>query len=93
MGGHGKHAGRVRLGIAQKGRPSGVALDLGVFVVVQPGAAHLPVLHGESQGLDQVQGATRVGREANDVPGVGRDLGLDKDDMKHACDCHRAACE
>jgi hypothetical protein len=31
-----------------------------------------------------MQGATRVGRQADDVARVGRNFGVNEDDMKHA---------
>jgi hypothetical protein len=52
-------------------------------VVIQPGAAQQPVFHVEAQRLDQVQGAAGVGRQADHVAGVGRDLGVDEHDAEH----------
>ncbi len=91
--GHREHAGRVWLGIPQEGGPACMPLHLGVFVIVQPRTAHLAVFHREPERLDQVQSAPRVGRQANHIPRVGRYLGFDEDDMEHAANCHRWACE
>jgi hypothetical protein len=42
------------------------------------------VVHGEAQRLDQMQMAARVGRKTNDIARVGRNFGLNQDDIKHA---------
>ena len=82
-GGHGKQTlGQRALG-GQKRWPVSVSCQFGVFVVVQTGAAHVFVFHGKTQRFHQVQGAAGVGRQADDVAGVGRDFGLDQNDMKH----------
>ncbi len=59
-------------------------LYIRILVVVQPGAAHVAVFHAKAQGLDQMQGAACVGTQADDVAGVGRDFGVDEDDVEHA---------
>jgi hypothetical protein len=61
-----------------------VPAHLGVLVVVEAGAPQVAVVHREAQRLDQVQGAAGVGREADHVAGVGRDLGRDEHDVEHA---------
>ena len=53
------------------------------FMIIQPCAAHFCVVDGKAQRFDEVQGAAGVGAQADDVAGVGRDFGLDKDDVKH----------
>jgi hypothetical protein len=53
-------------------------------VVIQASATHLFVLHGKAQWLDQMQAATRIGSQTDDVAGVGWDFGLNQNDMKHA---------
>ena len=53
------------------------------FMIIQPRTAHLGVVDGKAQRFDEVQGAAGVGTQADDVAGVGRDLGLDKDDVEH----------
>jgi hypothetical protein len=67
----------------QQGRPARVPAHLGVLVVVEAGAAHVLVVHREAERLDQVQRAAGVGRQPDDVAGVGRDLGRDQDDAEH----------
>jgi hypothetical protein len=67
-----------------KGLPTGVALHIGVLVVIQAGSAHLFVLHGKAQWLDQMQAATGIGSQSDDVAGVGWNFGLNQNDMKHA---------
>ena len=84
LGGHGKHAGGVWLGVVQKRGPVGVAQHGRVLVVVQARAAHVLVFHREAQRLNQMQGATGVGRQADDVARVGRNFGVDEDDVEHA---------
>ena len=84
FGGHGKHAGGVGFGIVQKRGPVGVAQHGRVLVVVQARAAHVLVFHREAQRFDQMQGATGVGRQADDIARVGWDFGVDEDDVEHA---------
>ena len=60
-----------------------VAAQLGVFVVVQSGAAHMFVVHRKSQRLNQMQTAPGVRGQANDVAGVGRNFGLDQNNVEH----------
>ena len=55
----------------------------GVLVVVQPGAAQLPVVQREPERLDQVQPRAGVGAQPDHVAGVGRDLGRMQDDVEH----------
>jgi hypothetical protein len=55
----------------------------GEVVIVEAGALQLPVLEGEAERLDEVQPRAGVGGEADDVAGIGRDLGMDEDDIKH----------
>src|SRR5882724_4611994 len=54
-----------------------------VLVVIQTGPAQLLVFHREPQRLDQVQRATRVGRQTDHVAGVGRDFGMNENDVEH----------
>src|SRR5687768_9505816 len=58
-------------------------VDVGELVIVEARALELPVVHRKAERLDQMKPAAGVGREANDVAGVGRDLGLDQDDIEH----------
>ena len=76
-----EHArGRRRLR-GQKIAPSRRAAHLGVLVVVQPRAPQELVVHRKPQRLDQMQGAAGVGRQPDDVAGVGRNFGLDQDEV------------
>jgi hypothetical protein len=61
-----------------------MAFDAGVLVVIQAGSAHLFVLHGKAQRLNQMQAAARVGGQTDDVAGVGWNFGLNQNDVKHA---------
>jgi len=63
--------------------PTGVRLQRGVFVIVEPGAAELFVIQRKTQRFNQVQGAAGIGAQADDVAGVGRNFGLDKNDVEH----------
>ena len=57
--------------------------NVGVLVVVEPGAAQQLVVHRKAERLHQVQRAAGVGRQPDHVAGVGRDLGFDQDDAEH----------
>ena len=82
---------RVGAGCRDHGGPHAVQKGCPVLVhghgrevmIIQPCAAHLGVVDGKAQRFDEVQGAARVGAQADDVAGVGRDFGLDKDDVEH----------
>ena len=56
---------------------------IGVFVIIQAGAAQLFVIQLETERADQVQLRSSVGAQANNVAGVGRNLGLIQDYIKH----------
>jgi hypothetical protein len=43
----------------------------------------LPILQTKSEGLDQVQAASGDGAQADYVARIGRDLGLEQDDIEH----------
>ncbi len=58
-------------------------LNWDVFMVIQPGAFQLTIIEPKSQRLDQVQPATSIGAKPNDIPGVGRNFGLEKNDIEH----------
>jgi hypothetical protein len=53
------------------------------LVIVEPGALQLPVFHGEAERLDQMQARAGIGREADHVAGVRRDLRRVEHDLKH----------
>jgi hypothetical protein len=54
-----------------------------VFVIVQAGALKQLVVHRKTQGLDQVQLATRVCSQPNHVARIRWDLGMHQDDLEH----------
>ena len=60
-----------------------MALDLGVLVIVKPSTSHVLVIHGKTQRLNKVQGATCVGRKANHIARVGRNFRLYQNNLKH----------
>jgi hypothetical protein len=62
----------------------GMSVQCGVLVVVEPGSAHVFVVKVKSQWLNQMQSATGIGRQANDIARVGWNFGLDQNNMKHA---------
>ena len=75
--------GHGSLHAVQKGCPVLVHGHGREFMIIQPCAAHFCVVDGKAQRFDEVQGAAGVGAQADDVAGVGRDFGLDKDDVEH----------
>lgn len=75
--------GHGSLHAVQKGCPVLVHGHGREFMIIEPRAAHLGVVDGKAQRFDEVQGAAGVGAQADDVAGVGRDFGLDKDDVEH----------
>jgi len=58
-------------------------LHLSVLVVVEPCAAHVLVFHGKAQGFNEVQGTSRVGRQANHIARVGRNFWFNQNNLKH----------
>jgi hypothetical protein len=59
-------------------------VNRGVLVIVEPGALQQLVLHRKAERLDEMQRATGVGRQPDHVARVGRDFGMDEDDVEHA---------
>ena len=57
--------------------------DLGQIVVIQAGAGQLTVFQSEAERLYQMQSCAGIGGQPDDVSGVGWDLGLVEDDVKH----------
>ena len=53
------------------------------FMIIQPGAHELPVLQREAERLDQMQLATGVGAQADDIAGIWRDFRLIENHMEH----------
>ncbi|BAV72427.1 hypothetical protein PCAU_0218 [Pseudomonas chlororaphis subsp. aurantiaca] len=61
-----------------------MALQGGIFVVVEAGPAQALVVHFETQWLDQMQVAAAIGAQPDYVAGIRRNFWLKKDDVKHA---------
>jgi len=61
----------------------GVDLDICELAVVQASAPHLFVVQVEAQWLNQVQRASRIGTQANDVACIGWNLRLKQDNVQH----------
>ena len=57
-------------------------LNLDGIPIIEPGAAELGVGDFESQRLDQVETGAGGGAKAGDVAGVGRNFGVDEDDVQ-----------
>lgn len=62
----------------------GVALEGGILVVVQPGAAQALVVQFEADRLDQVQVTAAVGAQPYNIASIRRNFWLKEDDVKHA---------
>jgi len=56
---------------------------IGVFVVIQARTAQLFVIQFKAEWTDQVQLCPSVGTQADNIAGVGRNLGLEQDYIKH----------
>ena len=52
-------------------------------MIIEPGADQVLVVDRKAQGLDQMQRASRVGAETNGVARVGRNFGMNENDVKH----------
>jgi hypothetical protein len=61
----------------------GVFLQGCIFVIIQPGTAHAPVIKVERDRMDQVQTAADVGTKAYDIARIRRNLRLIEYDVKH----------
>lgn len=83
VSGVGPQSGGVGLAGLQEGLPIGVGFQAGVLVVVESGTAQLPVIQRKTQGFYQMQCATGVGAQPNNVAGIGRDFWRNKDHLKH----------
>jgi hypothetical protein len=60
-----------------------VAYDAGGFVIIKPGAAQGLVGEVKAERFNQVEFSTGVGAEADDIPCVGGDFWLVKDNGDH----------
>jgi len=84
MRGQREHALDIgRLGPHQR-VPALVHTHIGVLVIVESRAAHARILERKTERLHEMQLCTRVRAQPDDVAGVGRNLGLDEDDVEHA---------
>ncbi|MNT14385.1 hypothetical protein D3C72_1493870 [compost metagenome] len=61
-----------------------MALQGGILVVVEAGAAQTFVVQLEAQRLDQMQVAAAVGAEPDNVAGIRWNFRLKEDHVKHA---------
>jgi hypothetical protein len=74
----------VKANSREAARQIGVALQRGVFVIIQAGAAQAFIVQLVTQRLDQVQVAAGIGAEPDNVAGIGRYFRLEQDHVKHA---------
>jgi hypothetical protein len=81
LGGEREHACRVEF--RQAIRQSFVNLQGRKFVIIQSRAYQLLVFEREAERLDQMQLATGVGAQTDDVAGIRRDFGLISNHMEH----------
>ena len=56
--------------------------DLSQLTVIEPGPPYRARIEPEAQRLDEVQAGAGVGAQPDDVAGIGRDLGLEQDDVQ-----------
>jgi hypothetical protein len=73
---------RTRQGF-QTGSEVVVYAQIGIFVIIQSGAPQLFIIQRKSEWPDQMQLRPGVGAQANDVPGIRRNLRLEEDHIKH----------
>jgi hypothetical protein len=52
-------------------------------MVVKTRSAHVLVFHRKAKRFNEVQSATRVGRQANHVARVGRNFRFNQNNLKH----------
>ena len=81
LGCHREHPSVAKSGLATV--PVRMAHDVGVLVIIEPGAATVFVAEVKAQRFDQMQFSAGIGAHADDIAGVGRDFRLVKDDGKH----------
>ena len=85
VGGGGEEVQAVGVGgreIGEGGGPVGVDADVDGIPVVEAGAAEVFVVDGKAEGFDEVEDGSGGGAEARDVASVGRDFGMDEDDVE-----------
>ena len=70
----------------EKRLPRFVDADRRVLVIVEPRALHVLVVKGETERLHKVKRAARVGAEADNVARVGRNFGMNQNDVEHVGD-------
>jgi len=82
LGGERKQAGMTKA--FQASIEISVSLEWCVLVIIQASPAQTLVIQFEAQRLDQVQAATGISAEPDNVAGIRRYFRLKKDHMKHA---------
>lgn len=80
----GLRVGGVDADPREAARQIGVALQRGIFVIIQAGAAQAFIVQLVTQRLDEVQVAAGIGAEPDNVAGIGRYFRLEQDHVKHA---------
>jgi len=61
----------------------GMAVDLGILPIVQPGSLQVTVCYLKAQPSDQMEREAGCRTQACDVPGVGGDLGFNEYYLHH----------
>src|SRR5450759_1675974 len=81
FGGEREHARRIEC--RQAIRQSIMHAQARKLVIIQPGAKQLFILQREAERFDQMQLATGIGAQADDIAGVRRNLRLVQNHAKH----------
>lgn len=66
----------------QEGLEARVMVDIHLGPVIQAGTPEMPVVHPETERVDQMQPQLRRSAQASNVSRIGRDLRLIEDDMQ-----------
>jgi len=66
-----------------------IAIEIGMdhylrpITIVETGSTQSTVFHNEAQGCDQMQSGTCIDAKAHNIPGIGWNLGLVKNNIEH----------
>ena len=65
------------------GRPVGVNGDVAKIAVIETGARELAITQAEAERAHEMQPSAGIARQAQNVSGIRRDLGLVQNDREH----------
>jgi hypothetical protein len=72
----------IKATLRPEGSPVGMHFNVAELMVVKARSPHLGIVQGKTKRLNKMELSPRIGAKPNDVAGVWRNLGLDKDNLE-----------